>query len=86
MKVTAKFTGADGREITAVFDAEAGTVTASDGRKGTYSRASNVITIEGEQKMTLTMGGSPDQLAPGYSTTFTSSTGASGTVTIMSVG
>ena len=87
MKVTAKFVGQDGREILATFDAVAGTVTSSDGRAGTYSRTSNVITIDGaDQKLTLTMGGAPEQLAPGYSTTFTSSTGASGTVTILSVG
>ncbi len=56
MKLTVKFTNTSGEEIIATFDREAGTVTAADGRKGTYTRpeGSRVLEIKGDTDVTIT--------------------------------
>jgi hypothetical protein len=86
MKVTAKFAGADGNAIIATFDVVAGTVSTPDGRTGTFSRASNVLTIDSpDQKLVVTLKDAGLPMAPGLTTTYTTATGGSGTVTVLSV-
>ena len=87
MKITATFTSNDGTVTTATFDGESKTVVDQNGRKGTYSRAegTNTLEIEGDMKLAIT-GKDPLQFVPGFTTTYTSSTGGAGTVTIVSVG
>lgn len=85
MKVIAKFVTTDGVETTATFD-ENGTVVDGSGRSGTFSRADNKLTISGAgQELTITAK-DPIKLEPGFQTTYTASTGKSGTVSIVSVG
>ena len=87
MKLIAKFTTSDGKVTTATFDRAAGTVVSDDGRKGTYKREGNTLQISGDESFTLTMQGNvPEPPTAGFTAPYTSSTGVTGTMTIVSVG
>lgn len=87
MKIVVKFENNSGQTITATFDRATGTVSSDDGRKGTYKREGNVIKISGDQSMTLTSQNPiPDPPTAGFKSPYASSTGATGTMTILSVG
>ena len=87
MKIVVKFENSNGQAITATFDRATGTVSSDDGRKGTYKREGNVIKISGDQNMTLTAQNNiPEPPSAGFKSPYTSSTGTSGTMTILSVG
>jgi hypothetical protein len=86
MKIIAKFTTSDGKITTATFDRATGTVVSDDGRKGTYKREGNTLKISGDQSFTLTMQGNiPEPPTAGFTSPYTSSTGTTGTMTIVSV-
>jgi hypothetical protein len=86
MKIQAKFKRDDGAEVLATFDRDTGTVTAGDGRKGTYSRpeGSRTMEIKGDVNMTLTFA-EDIRFEPGFSTRYTTSDGNAGVATILSV-
>jgi hypothetical protein len=87
MKIIVKFTTNDGKVTTATFDRATGTVVSDDGRKGTYAREGNTLKISGDQSITLTMQGNiPDPPTAGFTAPYSSSTGTTGTMTIVSIG
>ena len=87
MKIIAKFTTSDGKVTTATFDRATGTVVSDDGRKGTYQREGNTLKISGDQSLTLSIQGNiPEPPTAGFTAPYTSSTGTTGTMTIVTVG
>jgi hypothetical protein len=87
MKIKAKFAASTGNVLTATFDQADGSVVSDDGRKGKYVREGNTLKIEGDQSMVITFKDTPPTPPPaGFTTSYTTSIGTSGTVTILSVG
>ncbi len=86
MKVTAKFTNTSGQAIVATFDVANGTVEDTTGRKGTFTAVpgSKTIQIAGDQAITFQVQDAV-QFNVGFTTGYTASTGASGTVVIEKV-
>jgi hypothetical protein len=88
MKIKVEFKGDSGNVLVATFDRDAGTVSASDGRTGTYTRpdGSKVlqITDSGGAKITLTFANDV-KFEQGFSTRFSGPEG-DGVATIVSVG
>jgi hypothetical protein len=86
MKIVAKFTASDGKVTTAAFDRATGTVVSDDGRKGTYKREGNILKISGDQSLDITMQGNiPEPPTAGFTSSYTTSVGTTGTMTIVSV-
>ena len=86
MKIQVKFLNDNGSEVVATFDRDAGTVSAQDGRIGTYSRpdGSKTMELKGAENITLTFA-DDIKFEPGFSTRYTGSDGRAGVATILSV-
>jgi hypothetical protein len=86
MKIKVKFLNDSGAEVIATFDRDTGTVSAQDGRTGTYSRpeGSRAMEIKGAENITLTFA-DDIRFEPGFSTRYTGSDGRAGLATILSV-
>ncbi len=85
MKITVEFASDAGQKIVAVFDGDAGTVSADNGQKGSYSRpeGSKTLEIKGDQDLTLTFA-DDIKFEPGFTTRYTGPTGG-GVAKIVSV-
>ena len=88
MKIQVEFKPDSGNTVIATFDRDAGTVSSSDGRSGTYVRpeGSKVMDIKdsGGQAITITFA-NDIRFEKGFSTRYTGPQG-DGTATIMSIG
>ena len=87
MKIQVEFKGDSGNTLTATFDRDAGTVSSSDGRTGTYTRpeGSKTLEIKDSAGPLLTLSFADDiKFERGFSTRFSGPQG-DGTATILSV-
>jgi len=86
MKIKVKFANDTGNEVIATFDRDAGTVTAADGRTGSYHRpeGSKVMELKGAENITLKFA-EDIKFEPGFSTRYEGSDGRKGLATILSV-
>lgn len=84
MKYAVQFAGDSGVTMVLTFDADAMTVSASDGRSGSYIRdePSRTIHLKGDQEVSITFAEAIER-KPGFSTRYTTSDGRTGLATIM---
>ena len=88
MKIQVEFKGDSGNTVMATFDRDAGTVSASDGRSGTYTRpeGSKVMEIKDNAGAVTTLTFADDiRFEKGFSTRYSGPQG-DGTATIVSIG
>ena len=88
MKIQVEFKGDSGNTVMATFDRDVGTVSASDGRSGTYTRpeGSKVMEIKDNAGPVTTLTFADDiRFEKGFSTRYSGPQG-DGTATIVSIG
>jgi hypothetical protein len=87
MKIKVEFKGDSGNALIATFDRDAGTVSANDGRSGTYTRPEGSKTLEikesSGQALTLTFA-EDVKFEPGFSTRYSGPQG-DGVATILAI-
>ncbi|MGE0742632.1 MAG: hypothetical protein AB7O98_14935 [Hyphomonadaceae bacterium] len=79
MKVKIQFDDDTGQKMIATFDMGAGTVSAENGKKGTFTRRADgaALDLSGDWNMTLTFAGEPN-LVVGHTRAYSRSDGGPG--------